>query len=334
MKNPNKLTYTQIAREAGVSEATVSRVLNGDTRVNPERAARVHETVAKLGYKKNRAASALASGRTGLVAVVIDDDLSVFADPFWAIVTSGVSRVLMEHNVQTQLLVGINTQAQERVSSFLDPAAVDGAIFFQVHDENLIYQLEQDGLPVVMAGTPDIHLHFLHADTDNVGGAKLATQHLIDRGRVNIATITGEIDASAGAQRLNGFLSVHENLGRVVPKSMIAHGDYTHDSGFAAMKKLLDNNEKIDGVFAANDLMAVGAMAAINDRGLRVPSDIAVVGFDDSIVAQTCRPQLTTVRQDIAGLGAAAAELMVAQLQGEQPKPKLLETSLVIRETT
>ncbi|MCX6404253.1 MAG: substrate-binding domain-containing protein, partial [Actinobacteria bacterium] len=93
-------------------------------------------------------------------------------------------------------------------------------------------------------------------------------------------------------------------------------------------------NEKVDAVFAANDLMAIGAMAAIQDRGLTVPGDIALVGFDDTIVAQTSRPQLTTVRQDIVGLGAAAAELMIAQLNGEEPKPRLLETSLVIRETT
>jgi DNA-binding LacI/PurR family transcriptional regulator len=334
MKNQSKLTYTQIAREAGVSEATVSRVLNGDVRVDPERARRVHETVAKLGYKKNRAASALATGRTGLIAVIIDDDLSIFADPFWATVTSGVSRVLMENNMQTLLLVGASNNSDGNFSNYLDSSAVDGAIFFQVHDEEIVFQLAQEGLPVVMAGTPDIYLQFLHADTDNVGGAKQATQHLIDCGRKNIATITGEVAASAGAQRLAGFLQVHMNLGREVPPSMIAHGDYTHDSGFAAMNQLLDKNENVDAVFAANDLMAIGAMAAIQDRGLSVPGDIALVGFDDTIVAQTHRPQLTTIRQDIVGLGAAAAELMIAQLNGEEPKPRLLETSLVIRETT
>jgi DNA-binding LacI/PurR family transcriptional regulator len=127
MKTQNKLTYTQIAREAGVSEATVSRVLNGDVRVDPERARRVHETVAKLGYKKNRAASALATGRTGLIAVIIDDDLSIFADPFWATVTSGVSRVLMENNMQTLLLVGASNHSDGNFSNYLDSGAVDGA---------------------------------------------------------------------------------------------------------------------------------------------------------------------------------------------------------------
>lgn len=334
MKTQNKLTYTQIAREAGVSEATVSRVLNGDIRVDPERAKRVQEVVAKLGYKKNRAASALATGRTGLIAVIIDDDLSIFADPFWATVTSGVSRVLAENNMQTLLLVGSSSKKDGVRPSYLDSGTVDGAIFFQVHDEEIVFQLAQEGLPVVMAGTPDIYLQFLHADTDNVGGAKQATQHLIDRGKKQIATITGDVEASAGAQRLAGFLQVHMNLGREVPASMIAHGDYTHDSGFHAMNELLDRNENIDAVFAANDLMAIGAMAAIHDRGLTVPGDIALVGFDDSIVAQTSRPQLTTIRQDIVGLGAAAAELMIEQLSGEDPKPRLLETSLVVRETT
>lgn len=334
MKTSNKLTYTQIAREAGVSEATVSRVLNGDVRVDPDRAKRVQEVVAKLGYKKNRAASALATGRTGLIAVIIDDDLSIFADPFWATVTSGVSRILAENNMQTLLLVGSSSKKDGQRPNYLDSGTVDGAIFFQVHDEEIVFQLAQEGLPVVMAGTPDIYLHFLHADTDNVGGAKQATQHLIDRGHNHIATITGDVEASAGAQRLAGFLQVHMNLGREVSASMIAHGDYTHDSGFIAMNQLLDRNERIDAVFAANDLMAIGAMAAIHDRGLTVPGDIALVGFDDSIVAQTARPQLTTIRQDIVGLGAAAAELMIEQLNGEDPKPRLLETSLIVRETT
>lgn len=334
MKSQSKLTYTQIAREAGVSEATVSRVLNGDERVNPERARRVRETVAKLGYKKNPAASALATGRTGLVAVVIDDDLSVFSDPFWALVTSGITRVIAHNNMQTLLLVGSSGTPRGTVSSYLHGGGVDGAIFFQVHDEEVIHELHRDGLPVVMAGTPDRHLEFLHADTDNVGGAKQATQHLIDRGHVNIATITGDVKASAGAQRLSGFMQVHENAGREVSPTLIAHGDYTHDSGVAAMTQLFEKNEKIDAIFAANDLMALGAMSVIKDRGLRIPEDISIVGFDDTLVSQTSRPPLTTIRQDIAGLGEAAAELMIAQLAGTNPKPRLLPTELVVRETT
>ena len=334
MKTKSKLTYTQIAREAGVSEATVSRVLNGDERVNPERAQRVRETVAKLGYKKNPAASALATGKTGLVAIVIDDDLSVFADPFWALVTSGITRVIAQNNMQTLLLVGSSGTPRGTVSSYLHGGGVDGAIFFQVHDEKVIHELHRDGLPIVMAGTPDRHLEFLHADTDNVGGAKQATQHLIDRGHKHIATITGDVKASAGAQRLAGFMQVHENSGREVQPSLIAHGNYTHDSGVAAMHQLLDSNQKVDAVFAANDLMALGAMSVIKDRGLRIPEDISIVGFDDTLVSQTSRPALTTIRQDITGLGEATAELMIAQLAGANPKPRLLPTELVVRETT
>ena len=334
MKTQSKLTYTQIAREAGVSEATVSRVLNGDERVSPERAQRVRETVAKLGYKKNPAASALATGRTGLVAIVIDDDLSIFADPFWSLVTTGITRVIADNNMQTLLLVGSSGTPRGTVSSYLHAGGVDGAIFFQVHDEKVIHELHRDGLPIVMAGTPDVHLEFLHADTDNVGGAKQATQHLIDRGHKRIATITGDVRASAGAQRLDGFMQVHETNGREVNPALIAHGDYTHDSGVAGMKKIFESNEQVDAVFAANDLMALGAMAVIKDKGLRIPEDIAIVGFDDSIVSQTSRPLLTTIRQDISGLGEATAELMIAQLAGTKPKSRLLATELIVRETT
>jgi DNA-binding LacI/PurR family transcriptional regulator len=134
-KSAPRATYAEIAKTAGVSEATVSRVLNGDENVHPDRSKAVNAAVKKLGYKKHRAASALASGRTGLIAVVIDDDLSIFADPFWATVTSGISRVLMENELQTLLMVTPLESVDGPVAHYLMGGEVDGAIFFQLHKD-------------------------------------------------------------------------------------------------------------------------------------------------------------------------------------------------------
>jgi DNA-binding LacI/PurR family transcriptional regulator len=333
VKSQSRVTYADIAEVAGVSEATVSRVLNGDTRVKADRAQRVHDAVTSLDYKKNRIASALASGRTGLIAIVIDDDLTLFSDPFWATVSSGVSRVLMENDLQTLLMVSSVNSVDSPVAHYLQGGEVDGAIFFQLHNDVLVRRLQKSGFPVVIAGTPRTSTDIVYADTDNFGGAAQATRHLLSRGCQNIATITGDLEASAGRQRLEGFQQAHKEIGKIVPKKFILEGDYSYESGRAAMAKLLKITPMVDGIFAANDVMALGAIAELRDRGKYIPQDVAIVGFDDSLVAQTARPPLTTVKQDIEGLGAAVAELIIQLLNGEEVQPRILPTTLVSRET-
>jgi DNA-binding LacI/PurR family transcriptional regulator len=326
-------TYAVIAKEAGVSEATVSRVLNGDDRVDAERVKKVLEVVERLGYKRNRAAAALASGRTNLIAVVIDDDLSIFTDPFWGTVTSGISRVLMENELQTLLMVTALNSVDGPVAHYLQGREVDGAIFLQLHKDALVRRLAKQGLPIVLTGSPHAATDFVFVDTDNFGGGHAATKHLINRGCRKVAIITGDIETVAGHQRLDGYHQAYRELGRVPAKSLTAQGDYSYESGKQEMLKLLESQPDIDGVFACNDLMALGAIAAIEEKGLTVPHDVAVIGFDDSMVAQTSRPALTTVRQDIVALGEAAAELMIAQLRNEPVEPRILPTELVIRES-
>ena len=332
-KSAPRATYAEIAKTAAVSEATVSRVLNGDENVHPDRIKAVNSAVKKLGYKKHRAASALASGRTGLIAVVIDDDLSIFGDPFWATVTSGISRVLMENELQTLLMVTPLESVDGPVAHYLMGGEVDGAIFFQLHKDALIKRLRKQNLPIVITGTPHSRSDFPFVDTDSFGGALAATKHLFSRGCKQVGIITGDIDTTAGAARLDGYSQAYRESGHVPSKKLIAAGDWSMESGRAAMARLLEKSEGVDGVFASNDLMAVGAMAAIEEAGLRVPEDIKIIGFDDSVVAQTARPALTSVRQDIVALGEAAAELMIAQLRGEEVVPRILKSELVIRET-
>jgi DNA-binding LacI/PurR family transcriptional regulator len=324
-------TYAVIAKAANVSEATVSRVLNGDDSVHPDRARRVSEAVEKLGYKKNRVASALASGRTGLIAVVIDDDLSVFSDPFWGTVTSGVSRVLMENNLQTVLMVSPVGSVDGGVAQYLKSGEVDGAIFFALHSDNLVTKLKKQGLPLVITGTPHSINDVAFVDTDNFGGAYTATKHLMSTGCKKIAIITGDIGTTAAKQRLDGYLQAYREGGHVPAKGLICEGDYSFTSGQHHTKKLLEAHPDIDGIFASNDLMAMGAISVLQDSGIDVPGQVKVVGFDDSLIAQTARPGLTTIRQDVVALGEAAGSLMIAQLNGEDVEPIILPTELVIR---
>ena len=328
-----RITYSDIAAEAGVSKATVSRVLNDDSSVDEDRRRRVLETVERMGYKRHRAASALASGRTGMIAIVIDDDLSVLSDPFYATVASGISRVLMRNDLQPLLLVAEMNSVDGPVAHYLQSGEVDGAIFFQLHENTLVKKLAKIGLPFVIVGTPHSNNDFVYVDCDNFGGGLQATRHFFDTGRKTIGTITGDIIATAGKQRLDGFHQAYREHGKVANRKLVVEGDYSLDSGRIAMRKLLDENPELDAVFAANDLMAAGAIAAAEEHGKRIPDDIAIIGFDDSVVATTSRPALSSIKQDVVNLGETAADLLLAKLKGETPDPVILPVELVTRES-
>jgi DNA-binding LacI/PurR family transcriptional regulator len=332
-KQKSRPTYAEIAKLAGVSEATVSRVLNGDPKVDADRIAAVNKAVDQLGYQKNRAAAALASGRTGLIAVVIDDDLSVFQDPFWGAITNGISKVLMENDMQTLLLVAPLDNLDSPVAHYLQRGEVDGAIFLQLHKDTLIKRLAKQNLPLVVNGTPHTRNPFAYVDSDNAGGAFAAVRHLVESGRKTIAKITGDLTNTAAEQRLEGFMAATIEFDLKVPKSHIVEGDWSRESGYNNAKKLLAKNPNIDAIFCSNDVMALGAITAIQEAGKTVPGDVAVIGFDDSYLAQNSHPGLTSVRQDIGGLGAEAAKMILARLRGEEVHSEILPCELIIRET-
>jgi DNA-binding LacI/PurR family transcriptional regulator len=332
---PNlRSTYAEISAKAGVSKATVSRVMNGDERVHPDRTKAVLLAAEKLGYRPNRAARALSTGQTGLIAVVIDDEPTALSDPFWGVVLAGISRVFMANNLHSLLMVTPLDSPDGAVAHYLEGGEVDGAIFLQVHKDGVIQRLHGKGLPVVLIGRPiDPQSEISYVDTDNVDGAMQAINYLFKRGCKNIATLTGDIEASAGLDRLEGYKKAHQQVNKEINQDLIANCDWSFESAKIMTLRLLARNPEIDGIFAANDTMALGAIAAIQERGHRIPDEISVVGFDDSIIAQTHRPGVTTVRQDIVGLGVAAAETMIALLQKRSPEIAMLPTEIVIRET-
>ena len=320
------------AETAGVSPATVSRVLNGDPRVASDRVDRVNRAIKELGYSPNRAARTLVTGKTGLVAAVIDSNLNVFADPFWGQITTGISQALQEANFSALLMVRPLDVEDPSVVASLAPGQVDGAIFFQLHNDDTVNLLQDMGLPLVVVGRPEASSKLVYVDSDNLGGAAQATEHLLKRGCRKVATVAGNQQLSSGRLRLEGYRRALEAAGVAYDDTLVAYGDWTDESGAAAIRSLLDAQPDLDGVFVANDLMALGALAVLEERGLTVPDDVAVVGFDNMFAGRLSRQQLTTVEQDVQGLGAKAASMVIQMIDGAKPNSVVLPTTLIERE--
>lgn len=326
-------TLEQVAERAGVSRSTASRAINGGLRVSPEALEAVAAAVADLGYTPNRAARSLVTRRTDSVALVVPEpDERVLSDPFFAGVLNGVSSALVESDLQLLLIIA-RPGDSERTVRYLRAGHVDGAIVVSHHrDDSIDRALEESRLPSVFIGRPLTERRGLpFVDTDNVSGARLATEHLIAGGRRRIGTITGPPDMAAGVDRLSGWREALTAAG--LPTDAVVHGDFTIESGTAGARELLERHPDLDALFIASDLMAAGAMPVLADLGREVPGDVAVVGYDNSGIAVTTKPNLTTVVQPVIAMARAAGEDLVAQLHGEPPReaPMIFAPELVVR---
>ncbi|MBU4213436.1 MAG: LacI family transcriptional regulator [Actinobacteria bacterium] len=332
-------TLEQVAELAGVSRSTASRAINGGDRVSADAMTSVRAAVAALGYTPNRAARSLVTRRSDSIALVVPEpDEFALADPFVIGILSGLSSSLADSDVQVVLVIARPGQA-ERTARFLRGGHVDGAIVVSHHrGGDLDPALVNLSLPHVYVGRPLIgngaaQTPPQYVDTDNEGGGALATRHLIGRGRRHIATIAGPADMSAGIDRLNGWRSALADAGLTADAAV--HGDFTLAGGRAATHQLLDEYPDIDGIVAASDLMAVGALAALAARGKVVPRDVAVVGYDNLGVAASSQPPLTTVVQPVVAMAAAAGERLLDLLAGGAPRePQVFPAELVVRAST
>ncbi|WP_159806152.1 LacI family DNA-binding transcriptional regulator [Cellulomonas citrea] len=329
-------TLEQVAELAGVSRSTASRAINGGERVSEAAMASVKAAVASLGYTPNRAARSLVTRRTDSIALVVPEpDEFALSDPFVIGILSGLSSSLADSDVQVVLVIARPGQA-ERTARFLRGGHVDGAIVVSHHlGGDMDPALGDLALPHVFVGRPLLatgpgHTVPQYVDTDNEGGGVLATRHLIERGRRRIATIAGPEDMSAGIDRLTGWRKELEAAG--LATDAVVHGDFTLAGGRAAAHRLLDEYPDLDGIVAASDLMAVGALAALAARGKVVPRDVAVVGYDNLGVAATAQPPLTTVVQPVVAMAAAAGERLLDLLAGGAPRePRVFPAELVVR---
>jgi DNA-binding LacI/PurR family transcriptional regulator len=333
---PGVPTLDAIAAIAGVSRATVSRVINGSPRVSPSARDAVQAAVAATGYQPNRAARSLVTRRTDSVALVVSEpDERVFGDPFFGRMVRGISQAFADTPLQLVLLMGQSPQERERLGHYLRNGHVDGVLLISLHgDDPLAAHVINAGLPAVIGGRPPASAAVSYVDADNEVGAHEAVCHLVGSGRRRIATITGPADMSAGVDRLRGYDRALRESDLPNDPALVVAGDFTEASGDRAIRELLQRAPDVDAVFAASDLMAVGALRALRAVGRRVPDDIAVVGFDDSI--RFTEPALTTVRQPIEQMGAVMSRILIDELD-DRSRPRssvVLPTELVVRDSS
>ncbi len=335
--NGRGVTLDQVANVAGVSRATVSRVVNGNPKVGGDAKRQVERAIARLGYIPNPAARSLVTRRTDSIGVVIPEPPGMlFGDPFFPRLLRGVSAELSARRLQLVLLMPQSGEEERRLERYLTAGHVDGALLVSLHgNDDLPDALARRGVPVVVGGRPPSGAAVSYVDVDNVEGARTAVAHLIEAGRKVVATIAGPADMAAGVDRLQGYRLAIDEAGRSREAGLEVPGDFTQAGGADAMRRLLDANPGIDGVFAASDLMAAGAMQVLRAAGRRVPDDIAIVGFDDSSIAATTEPPLTSIRQPIEEMGREMVRLLdQASSPGAVPRKVILATQLVRRRSS
>jgi len=331
-------TLEEVAARAGVSRATASRVLRGDPKASERARELVLAAAQEISYVPNLAARSLVTGRSETVAFLVEEsEERMFADPFFLGMLRSAQEAVAQAGLQLVFTVMSRPEDQERFLAYAAGGHVDGVLLMSLHGRDQLPQrLEALGVPTVLSGRPlSGGRRLWYVDADNVGGGELATRHLLESGRENVATVAGPLDMCAGQDRLAGYRSAVEAAGRHYDESLVSVGDFTPAGGYAAATRLLDERPDVDAIFAASDLAAFGVVRALQERGRAVKEDVAVVGFDDIPAAADQQPSLTTVKQPIAALGTTMTRLLLDRIEGRTGliRRTILPVELVLRET-
>ncbi|MDX2006187.1 MAG: LacI family DNA-binding transcriptional regulator [Meiothermus sp.] len=326
------LTILDIAREAGVSPATVSRVLNGTAGVRADKAERVRAVIARHNYRPNPFARGLLGQQTGVFGVLVPQ----LEDEFYGKIVTGVERELRREGMHLLCSLGHDDPGEEaQALELFRERQVDGLILLadQIDDAAILRQMEQR-VPLVLINRliPELEPHCLRLD--NVRGGYDATRHLLDLGHRRIAHIAGPLERPGARERLDGYRTALREAGLEPLEWLVVESEFSEDGGYLACKRLLGRGE-FTALFAGNDQLALGAIAALREAGLEVPATVSVIGFDDRTLARFCFPALTTLHYPMLEMGARAARHLLALLRGEGP-PALsrLRPELVVRSST
>jgi DNA-binding LacI/PurR family transcriptional regulator len=313
-------------------------VINTTRNVDPNIQETVRRAIAKTGYAPNTAARSLVTRRTGTIALVVsgagDSGGDLFVDPFFGRIASGVISLLRPRGMYPLLMFADTDQTRGAVVDHLRQGNADGAVLVAIHTGDPMPRLlVAAGVPVVLFARPSTPLSISYVDLAHRDGARLAVDHLVTRGCRRVTTISGPLDVPASQERLAGFQEAWAAHGH--PEAPFVEGNFTQDSGERAMERLLARHPDLDGVFAANDLMAAGALHILREHGRRVPEDVAVIGFDDSSAAASSRPALTTVRQPVEDMAAEMTRLLLDRMGQQDGRVTAVqfEPTLVIRQS-
>jgi LacI family transcriptional regulator len=329
-------TIHDVARRAGVSTATVSRALNATGQVRPATRWLVEEAVRELGYRPNTLARSLKTRTTQTIAFLLPD----ITNPFYPGLVKGVQDCAHEHGYT--LLLGSaegDPDGEEEYLNLLREKRVDGAVVDGlVLARDRIAAFVSDGFPIVSLDRnvdfPNVPL----VQVNNARGARLATEHLLGLGHRRIAHVIGADGLRISEDRLDGYLETLREAGVEPDVQLIASGGFTEEGGAAATSALLERGGGFTAVFAANDMSAIGAIKALEDRGLRIPHDVSVVGFDDLRLAAYVSPALTTVRQPAYEMSYRAAELLFELIETGRRRRRsanvVFEPELIVRQSS
>ena len=329
-------TIRDIARELGVSITTVSRALNNYPDIKDETRQRIVEHAQRVGYRPSAAARTLVTKRSYLLGVFFRDHQNTgFMHPFFPEVLQGFKEAAGAKGYD--LVFFANSEPGSRDMGYLRRCLerqVDGAVLMGLpRGDTRLLELVNSGFPTMLVDLDVMGPRTGYVCSDNRGGARLAMEKLLSLGHRRIAHISGHMNSLAGRDRFLGYKEALDEAGMAYDSSLVVDGDYTQEGGEQAMERLLRLSSPPTAVFASGDMMAVGAIHALRNHGIRVPKDVSVIGFDDLDVCNVIRPPLTTIRQDRPGMGAAAAEALTSMLEQPSVPPRIvtLPTTLVER---
>ena len=325
----------EIAKLAGVSRSTVSRVVNEDPNVGEATREKVLQVIQEANYHPNLAARGLAAGRTRILGVVIPRGVSaLFSDPYFPLLLQGVSATCNAHDHSVMLWLAEPEYERRMLHKILYSNLIDGVIVASaLADDPMVEALSAGTLPFILVGRHPANQNVNYIDIDNMNSAREMVMHLLRQGRKRVATITGPHSMIPGSDRLEGYLAALRDRGLAPDPNLMIESDFSEEGGRAAMQQLLPYAP--DAVFAASDMMAVGALRALREAGRHVPDDVAVAGFDDMPFAARSDPPLTTVRQPVQRMGAVVAETLIDLIEHPSPTPRrvVLPTEIMIRES-
>lgn len=325
------VTLAMVAETAGVSPSTVSRILTGNARVSDDKRKAVEDAIAKLNYQPNVLARGLAQGRTLSIGVLTQD----ISSPFYGQAHRGIEDELVGTGIVPLFVSGHWNAADEaeRMSHLLG-RRVDGVIVLtgRLTDEQLREYAKR--VPLVVTGRTLKGGNIASLRVDDFKGAHRATRHLIELGHRRIAHIAGPQDHADSLERLRGYRQALEEGGIAFDDRLVAGGDFLEPSGAQAIDRLLSNGRSFSAVFASNDQMAYGARLALYQRGIRVPEDVSLIGFDDLPGSRYAIPPLSTIHQPVYELGQAAARMLLKLIEGGRSRVALPDPELVAREST